>query len=196
LSDSTIWQQVNDLTTTNLATIAALFVSLVPQITIAATTSPPPSTMVNEPICHALMKGRFFNLNKLCGVQDILPMIDVKVDRDRDGVSDELLIAFQTQQKALAKARSTGEFEAADRAFAQRLPYSTEVRQMQAQQKNLRDLARREENFMKTMELMERANALQTQIEDDPSYKSVQAALKKVTQKLRRGNLSITALPK
>jgi hypothetical protein len=171
-----------------LATIAALSISLIPQVGNAATTSLSNSRMVNEPLCHALMKGRFFNLGKLCGVQEILPMIDLKVDRDRDGVSDELLIAFQTQQKAFDNARTRGEFEAAERAFTQPLPYSSQVRQMQAQHNNLQNLAWKEDNFMRSMDLMERANKLQAAIENDPSYKSIQSALEKVTKKLRRTN--------
>jgi Skp family chaperone for outer membrane proteins len=148
------------------------------------------TAMVNEPMCHALIKGRFVNLDQLCGVQEVLPTIDLKIDRDRDGISDHLLTAIQTQQKAFANARSTREVEAAERTFQQRLPYSSQVRQLQAQQRNLRDLGRREQDFMKTMEIMEQANNLQTQIENDPNYKAIQAAIDKAHQKMGIGTRS------
>jgi hypothetical protein len=170
-----------------LATIATLLVGPLSSHAIAKGNT---DAMVNEPLCHVLIKGRFVNLDQLCGVQEVLPTIDLKIDHDRDGISDQLLTALQTQQKAFANARSTREVEAAEQAFQQRLPYSSQVRQMQAQQRNLRDLGRREQDFMKTMEIMERSNQLQTQIENDPNYKTVQAAMDKAHQKMGIGTRS------
>jgi hypothetical protein len=167
----------------HLAEIAALLIISGP-LSSSALAKGNTTVMVNEPMCYALIKGRFVNFDKQCGVQEVLPTIDLKIDRDRDGVSDQLLAALQTRQKAITNARSSREVEAAENAFEQRLPYSRQVRQMQAQQRSLYDIAEREQDYMKSMEIMRRANQLQTQIENNPNYKTIQAALDRAHQKL------------
>ncbi len=59
--------------------------------------------------------------------------IDLRIDRDRDGIPDELLSALQDYRAQLRNNRGRENYETLERNFEQRLPYSDRVRQIKGQ---------------------------------------------------------------
>jgi hypothetical protein len=143
------------------------------------------SVQVYEPLCYIEIGSKRISLNAMCGVKAPVEMIGLKADRD--GVSTQLLNAMRGHQRILASARSPQEYEAAERNFESRLPYSDHVRQLQEQVRSLKQKADQSNTWEKTAKFIELISKVETKIANDPSYKAVQIAMSKVSKRLEQG---------
>jgi hypothetical protein len=106
----------------------------------------------DQPLCFVQLPGKTKKLDKLCGLDSkINNMIDIDIDRNRDGISDQLLAA--TQQHLDIRGAAQKQFEAQlqrdpnfdmeagiealnaltdklGREFNARKPYSSRVKQL------------------------------------------------------------------
>jgi hypothetical protein len=136
-------------------------------------------------ICYGNLGGKQLNLDRLCGVGVKSNTIDLSIDANKDGVSDQLLVEMQRFRKVIASASGPEQYQAAFQKLEERMPYSQNVKQLQAQQRQLQkqmEGANGGYNEQRYRQL----SALQEKMYKDPSYTKVQEAMSKVYQKLDR----------
>ncbi len=144
----------------------------------------------NQPICYARLakSGNVTNLNKLCGAtqRNSRNVIDLSIDVDRDGISDQLLAATQLYIQEEIAGKSYQEREAAFRRLTDRLPYSNNVRNLMTQLRPFRDqlLSGLDRNQDPSAELLRQYNAIEQRIFKDPNYIKIQAEQDKASRKL------------
>lgn len=146
----------------------------------------PIAQAVDQPICFVQLPGQSMrNLSGLCGVNDRPTAgIDLSIDADGDGISDQLLAEMQKFRSVMSQAKSAEEYSAALRNFESRLPYSNNVKRLQTQQQNLRDQLRQSPGGSQNSDLYRQLDQIQQQIFKDPSYTKVQQEMSKVYRKL------------
>jgi hypothetical protein len=136
--------------------------------------------------CYGSLGGKKLNLDRLCGVGvDKSNTIDISIDANKDGVSDQLLVEMQKFRKVIANASAPEQYQAAFQKLEERMPYSSNVKQLQAQQRQLQkqmEANNGEYNEQRYRQL----SSIQEKIYKDPSYTKVQNAMSKVYQKLDR----------
>ncbi len=134
--------------------------------------------------CFGNLGGKQLNLDRLCGVGvNKSNTIDLSIDANKDGVSDQLLVEMQKFRKVIASASGPEQYQAAFQKLEERMPYSQNVKQLQAQQ---RQLQKQLEGSGYNEQSYRQLSALQEKMFKDPSYTKVQAAMSKVYQKLDR----------
>jgi hypothetical protein len=146
-------------------------------------------SFTDHPICYAQLPGNLSitNLNKLCGVDKKTgDLIDLSIDRDGDGVPDQLLVAMQSFNQRMSSAKTPQEYEAALYSLEDRLPYSDNVKRLQVQQRDLQKRLASSSGESQSMELYRQLDTVQQQIYKDPSYNKIQEAMSKVYGKLNR----------
>jgi hypothetical protein len=149
-------------------------------------TIPRPSfSNTDKPFCYAQMTGKgMLNLDKLCGVDRKSDVIDLSIDADGDGVSDQLLVVMRTFNKAMSNAKTQPEYEAALQGLESRMPYSDNVKRLQAQQRDLQKQLVNIKDETKGQALYRQLSTVQEQIYKDSSYTKVQEAMSKTYSKL------------
>jgi hypothetical protein len=148
------------------------------------------SAQANQPICYARLakSGNVTNLNKLCGAtqRNSGNVIDLSIDADRDGVSDQLLALTQLYTQEERAGKSYQDREAAFRRLTDRLPYSNSVRKLMTQLRPFRDqlLSGLDRSQDPSAELVRQYNLIEQRIFKDPNYIKIQAEQDKVSRKL------------
>jgi hypothetical protein len=166
--------------------LLALTIAMVPIATVQPATAATRSTrMRDKPICYVELSGKsMMNLDQLCGVgKDKSNTIDLSVDADNDGIPDQLLAEMQKFRKVIDGAKSSEEYQSAYQRLEDRLPYSSNVKRLQAQQ---RQLQKQLENGKFDENSYSKLSALQEKIYKDPSYTKIQEAMSKVYRKINR----------
>jgi hypothetical protein len=136
-------------------------------------------------ICYGSLGGKTLNLDRLCGVGvNKSNTIDLSIDANQDGVSDQLLAEMQKFRKVIATATRSEEYQAAYQRLEDRMPYSNNVKQLQAQQRQLQKQL--ESSNGNNEQGYRQLSALQEKIYKDPSYTKVQEAMGKVYRQLDR----------
>jgi hypothetical protein len=143
------------------------------------------NVVADKPLCYAEMTGKgMVNLEKLCGVGLKKSVVDLSVDADGDGVPDQLLAVMKTFNQAMSSAKTPQEYEVALQRLENQLPYSDNVKRLQAQQRELQKQLGTGGNDAQNQALYKRLDNVQQQIFQDPSYTKVQEAMSKVYSKL------------
>jgi hypothetical protein len=143
----------------------------------------PNHSLEPTPLCYVQFSSQAMrSLDKLCGVGKKSNLIDLTVDADRDGVPDELLAEMRTFQKKMQAAKTSAEYELISKQLEDRMPYSDNVRNIQAQQRQLQ--AKMASGNGSNPNFMTQFGTLQEQLMKDPSYGRVQEAMGKVYSKL------------
>jgi hypothetical protein len=156
---------------------------LVPSPSLAKVYDP-----ADDNVCHITLKGKSTSLNTLCGVKPPVKTVDLSVDRDRDGIPDELLIAVQDYRAQLRNNNRRENYETLERRFEQRLPYSDRVRQIKGQIEGLYQqyVGSKDRNYQSALIAMR--DQLQREMDGDPTYKVVQSNIRKVNRHLSRNH--------
>jgi hypothetical protein len=137
-------------------------------------------------ICYGSLGGKTLNLDRLCGVGvNKSNTIDLSIDANNDGVSDQLLAEMQKFRKVIATATGPEQYQAAYQRLEDRMPYSNNVKQLQAQQRQLQKQLE-SSNGRNNEQGYRQLSALQEKMYQDPSYTKVQEAMSKVYRKLDR----------
>jgi hypothetical protein len=136
------------------------------------------------PLCYIQIGSQSMrSLDKLCGVGKKSNVIDLTIDLDRDGVPDQLLAEMKGYQAKMRSARTPAEYDAYTQQMEARMPYSDNVRQLQAQQRSLQQqMTKNGGNY--DSNLMTKYGQIQEQMMKDSSYTRVQEAMGKVYGKL------------
>jgi hypothetical protein len=154
---------------------------LVPSPSLAKVYDP-----ADDNVCHITLKGKSTSLNTLCGVKPPVKPIDLRIDRDRDGIPDELLSVMRDYRAQLRSNNGRESYETLERRFEERLPYSDRVRQIKAQIQGLYQqyVGSKDTNYQNALIVMR--NQLQSEMHGDPTYKVVQSNIQKVNRHLGR----------
>jgi hypothetical protein len=140
----------------------------------------------DQSFCYGSLGGKQLNLDRLCGVGvNQSNAIDLSVDANKDGVSDQLLVEMQKFRKVIASASGPEQYQAAFQKLEARMPYSNNVKRLQAQQRQLQKQLEGA-NGGYNEQSYRQLSALQEKMYKDPSYTKVQEAMSKVYQKLDR----------
>jgi hypothetical protein len=163
-----------------------MIMAIAPQAQAAKVPARPLIAAADRSFCYGSLGGKKLNLDRLCGVGvNKTNTIDLSIDANNDGVSDQLLVEMQKFRKVIASASAPEQYQAAFQKLEDRMPYSNNVKQLQAQQRQLQkqmEAANGEYNEQRYRQL----SALQEKMFKDPSYTKVQEAMSKVYQKLDR----------
>ncbi|OUC12477.1 MAG: hypothetical protein B0A82_22265 [Alkalinema sp. CACIAM 70d] len=149
---------------------------------------PRPSAAVDRPFCYIEIPGQGIrSLDRECKVEtgSVKP-IDLSIDRNRDGVPDELLAEMRKFDQTLRSVKSPEEFESAMQKLESRLPYSSQVRQLQAQQRQLQQYLGTVRSETQMQLVYRQLESIQQRIYQDPSYTRVQQAMNKVYSVLNK----------
>jgi hypothetical protein len=171
-----------------LTTIVALTLIL-GQAPIATATSSA-AAQANKPFCYMEKGGTQHNLDALCGIKTANRSgkpIDLTIDQNHDGIPDQLLSAVQDNKNRLLRARSPQEYAAIEQDLESRLPYTDRVHQMLAQARTFEKQATNAMSngtYEQYHQLMTLSRKIQSQVENDPNYKTVQVAMGKVLKRL------------
>ncbi|NJM48142.1 MAG: hypothetical protein HC860_19850 [Alkalinema sp. RU_4_3] len=140
----------------------------------------------DDNVCHMTLKGKSTSLNRLCGVKPPVKPVDLSIDRDRDGIPDELLAAVQDYRAQLRSNNRREDYETLERRFEQRLPYSDRVRQIKGQIQGLYQqyVGTKDSKYQNALIAMR--NQLQKEMDSDPTYKVIQSNIYKVNRHLSR----------
>lgn len=154
---------------------------LVPSPSLAKVHDP-----ADDNVCHITLKGKSTSLNTLCGVKPPVKPIDLKIDRDRDGIPDQLLSAVQNYRAQLRNNNGRESYENLERNFEQQLPYSDRVRQIKGQIQGLYQqyVGSKDSNYQSALIMMR--DQLQREMDGDPTYKVVQSNIQKVNRHINR----------
>lgn len=140
----------------------------------------------NTPICYVQLRGQAMkNLNEMCGVGRKSTIVDLAVDANRDGVPDQLLALLRTHRESLQTARSSADYRTAQQALNARLPYSSQVRQLQAQQYRIQEQIQSAPRSQHP-QLYRQLSDINRRMYRDPSYTQVQKALNETYRELYR----------
>jgi hypothetical protein len=168
--------------------LSLLIVALWEQSTIAAIPIIRPAGKVDEPLCYVQLTGQGrLNLDQICGMRgrQLTSMIDLGIDANGDGVSDQLLVELQRLRAATADTRiSPQQYMATQQQFESRLPYSNQVKQLQAQQRDLQQQLQRSPRREQQQEILQQLRSIQQKIYQDPTYRTVQQEMSKGYSKL------------
>jgi hypothetical protein len=142
----------------------------------------------DDNVCHITLKGKSTSLNTLCGVKPPVKPIDLRIDRDRDGIPDQLLIAVRDYRAQIRNSHGRESYETLERNFEQQLPYSDRVRQIKEQIQGLYQqyVGSKDSNYQNALIVMR--DQLQKEMDSDPSYKVVQSNLQKINRHLSRNH--------
>jgi hypothetical protein len=151
--------------------------------------SPSPAKVydpADDNVCHITLKGKSTSLNTLCGVKPPVKPIDLRIDRDRDGIPDELLIAMQDYRAQIRDNNRREDYETLERRFEQRLPYSDRVRQIKGQIQGLYQqyIGSKDSNYQNALIAMR--DQLQKEMNGDPTYKVIQSNIQKTNRHLNK----------
>lgn len=147
-----------------------------------------PRSNGNVPLCYVQMPGQpMQSLDKLCKVNlsDLTP-INLDIDNDHDGVPDELLAEMRRFDEALRSAKNQDDYDTALQHLESRLPYSSTVRDLQKQQRDLQKYLVNARNDAQMSLIYRQLDSIQQRIYTDPSYTRVQAAMGKVYRVLNK----------
>jgi hypothetical protein len=173
--------------------------------------------MQSAPICFIERSGRTLtNLDRLCGLRNIGTKVDpngpldLNIDVNRDGISDQFLEAAQqnldaqeqSEKEYQAKVRRnlpdqeasrlSKEYDARSqkigRELTDRLPYSNRVRQLFAEAERISEqINKLPESDKKNREALGRkSNQIYQKYSQDPSYITVEQAQRKVYKEIER----------
>ncbi len=191
--------------------IAAMVIAIAPTAQ-AAPKMAQRVAMRDQPLCFVQLPGKTTNLDKLCGLgnkgkaTDRNGVINLDIDVNQDGISDQLLEADQQRldaQDATVKqyqaqaARNEPEqsridinatIEKLNSQYTARLPYSSQVKQLFAEEKRivaqLNNLPQSDQKSRRALEA--RQAQLYPKYSQDPSYIKVENAQKKVYEEIKR----------
>ena len=140
----------------------------------------------NKPICYVQLPDQaIINLNQLCSMnRPKSNTIDLSIDADGDGIPDQLLAEMEKFHTTMSQASSSKEYMAALESFERRLPYSSQVKQLQTQMRNLQQQLENSPNRQQQREVFRQLDSIQKKIYEDPSYVKVQKEISKVYRKL------------
>jgi hypothetical protein len=186
-------------------------------LVIAPTAQAAPKTaqrlaMQDQPLCFVQLPANTKNLDKLCGlgsrgkVADQNSVINLDIDVNRDGISDQLLEAdqqrldaqeatmkqFQTQAARNDPAQATidvnATIEKLNSQYTARLPYSSQVKQLIGEESRI--VAQSNKLAQSDKKGRDALGAKQSQIYQklsrDPSYIKVEQAQRRVYEEIKR----------
>jgi hypothetical protein len=178
-------------------------------LTIAPTAQSAPKmaqrlAMQDQPLCFVQLPANTKNLNKLCGlgskgkVADQNSVINLDIDVNRDGISDQLLEVAQqnldAQEAAAKKSQAEPGFDAnpvytkLGNEFNARMPYSNQVKQLFAEERRILEqfgkLAKPDQKSLDT--LVAKQAQISQKVSRDPSYIKVEQAQRKVYKEIER----------
>lgn len=166
--------------------------------------------MQDQPLCFVQLSGKTKNLDKLCGLgnkgktADRNGVINLDIDVNRDGISDQLLEAeqqrFDAQDATIKQYQAQAQrnepnpidinatIEKLNSQYTARLPYSSQVKQLFAEEKRIvAQLNNLPQSDQKSRAALQ---AKQTQIyqkaSQDPSFIKVEQAQRKVYKEIER----------
>jgi hypothetical protein len=155
---------------------------------VAMATTPGTAPKMVDHACYVeLSSGSVINLEHLCGTttrRQAEPATPGIIDLRRG--SRQLLTEMQQLQASLDAARTERERIALQRQFEDRLPYSDQVRQLQAQERNLRQQLRGTTNEAQRRTLSRQIDSVRQQIRQDPSHRAIRQARSQAFQELNR----------
>lgn len=156
---------------------------------VALATTPVNSSRMVDHVCYMeLFDGSVVNLGHLCGTttrRQAEQAADPGIINLRRG-NEQLLTEMQQLQAALRLAHTDQERTALRQQFEERLPYSDRVRQLQEQERTLRQQLRGTNNPAEQQRLTRQVNRLRQQIRQDPSHQAVRQSRSQVFQQLNR----------
>jgi hypothetical protein len=157
-----------------------------------ATTIRPIAGSMHPPACYVQLSGQSLqNLDQLCGVHRQFDdrrnrdLIDLRIDANGDGVSDQLVAQVRQLGSAMAKARSPQALNALQQQFEQRLPYTNQFRQLQAKQQTLQQQWQNTKGESQRQAIADQINIVRQQLSQDPSYQAVRRATSQLYRKTR-----------
>jgi hypothetical protein len=184
-------------------------------LAIAPTAQAAPKTaqrfaMQDQPLCFVQLPGKTQNLDKLCGLggkdkaADQNSVINLDIDMNGDGISDQLLEAdqqrFDAQDATIKQFQAQAQrnepnpidinatIEKLNSQYTARLPYSSQVKQLFAEEKRIvaqlnnlpqSDRKSRAALEAKQMQIYQKAS-------QDPSFIKVENAQRKVYKEIER----------
>jgi hypothetical protein len=156
---------------------------LVPSQSLARAYDP-----ADDNVCHITLKGKSSSLNTLCGVKPPVKPIDLRIDRDRDGIPDQLLSAVRDYRAQIRNNYGRESYETLERNFEEKLPYSDRVRQIKGQIQGLYQqyTGSSDSNYRNALVAMR--DQLQKEMDSDPSYKVIQSNIQKINRHLNRSH--------
>jgi hypothetical protein len=205
----------NSIRPFQVLSIVAMLLAIAPTVQ-AAPKMAQRVAMKDQPLCFVQLPGKTTNLDKLCGLgnkgktADKNGVFNLDIDVNRDGISDQFLDAAQqfldSQEKAFKDYQAAAtpklseqatnqlfrDYEAAhkerDQQYAARFPYSSRVRQLQAEElrvvERLNQLDQSDKQGRKTLEA--RIMQISQEYTRDPSYIKVEEAQTKVFKEIQR----------
>jgi hypothetical protein len=175
-------------TTSHILPIVIIFGPFSPAA--IATTIRPIAEPTSTPTCYVQLSGQSIqNLDQLCGVnrrdtdRSTRNTIDLSIDENGDGVSDQLVAQIHQFGSAMAKARTPQALNELQRQFEQRLPYSDQFRQLQTEQRSLQQQWQNTSSESQRQTIARQIQIVRQQITKDPSYQAVRHATSQVYRK-------------
>jgi hypothetical protein len=160
--------------------------------------------MQDQPLCFVQLPGKTKNLDKLCGLgnkgkgADQNGVVNLDIDVNRDGISDQLLEVaqqfFESQEAASQRSQTERGFDAnplyakLSDDFNARMPYSNQVKQLFAEEKRiLEQFGKSKKSDQKSLDALAAKQAqIYQKVSRDPSYIKVEAAQKKVYKEIEQ----------
>lgn len=170
----------------SVLSLCAIFAILgIPTIAVARD-SQSETIAADTPICYVrLLNQGMINLNQLCGMnRPKSNMIDLSIDANGDGIPDQLLAEMQKFRTAMSQAASSEEYMTVLEQFERRLPYSSQVKQLQTQMRSLQLQLENSPSPQQQQDIFRQLDSMQQKIDEDPSYVKVQKEISKVYRKL------------
>ncbi|MBE9029905.1 hypothetical protein IQ266_09215 [filamentous cyanobacterium LEGE 11480] len=158
--------------------ILAIFAAMA-QPTIATARSSNQIASRNTPVCYVQFSGQSMrSLDRLCGVGKQSNLIDLTIDRNGDGVPDQLVAAIRSYRAAIRSARSSEDYQMARQKLDAQLPYSNNVKQLQAQQRQLQKQLKGATRTQRR-QIYRQMRPLRTKMYRDASYTKIQREIAK-----------------
>jgi hypothetical protein len=160
--------------------------------------------MQDQPLCFVQLPGKTKNLDKLCGLgnkskgTDQNGVVNLDIDVNRDGISDQLLDVaqqfFESQEAASQRSQTEPGFDAnplyakLSDDFNARMPYSNQVKQLFAEERRiLEQFGKSAKSDQKSLDAIAAKQAqIYQKVSRDPSYIKVEAAQRKVYKEIER----------
>jgi hypothetical protein len=179
-----------------IPTLSALIMIVLSPSAIATTTNTaiirPNAGQPYIPTCYVQFPGQSAqNLDRLCGIttqrnrQKNLGTIDLSIDANGDGVPDQLLAHMQRLRAAMTQAKNAQERATLRRQFESQLPYSDQVRQLQAQRRTLQEQRRQATNPSQQQEISRQIRTNRQQMRQDPTYQTVRQQMRRINRPSR-----------
>jgi hypothetical protein len=192
--------------------IAAMILAIAPTVQ-AAPKMAQRVAMQDQPLCFVQLPGQTKNLDKLCGLggkrktADRNSVINLDIDVNRDGISDQLIEGEQELLEANEAAQKQFQIDikrnpkSGDEIvialnnfnaklfsdFNARMPYSKQAKQLMAEENRLyNQLSKLPSDGQEAKLLQAKLNPISQKIRQDPSVLKVEEARRKSSEEIQR----------